>query len=120
MLLAVYGRKIDKECRAREVRQGRVSDCQSNRCLAYAASTQNCNQALFRLEPTLNLTDNIVTTNHSAQRGRQVGQSRRSATTRVAVRGKPRDRRNEAITLALCIGDVLVTELTVAQCLAQC
>ena len=95
-----------------------MSDCQGNRRLAYTASTQNCNQALVRLEPTLNLKDNIFATDHAAQCGRQVGQSRRCATP-VAVRGKARDRRDEAVAVALYTRNVLVTELTVAQCLAQ-
>jgi hypothetical protein len=35
------------------------------------------------------------------------------------VRGKASDRRDEAVALALYARNVLVTELTVAQCLAQ-
>ena len=35
------------------------------------------------------------------------------------VRGKANDRRDEAVALPLCARNVLVTELTVAQCLAQ-
>src|ERR1700743_158304 len=94
-----------------------MSDCQSNSCFAYAASTQNCNQALFRPEPPLDLTDNIIATNHAAQCGRQVGQSR--GFVALAVRGKARDRCDKAISLALHIRDVFVTELAVSQRLAQ-
>src|ERR1700693_1479228 len=96
-----------------------MSDGQSERGLPNAASPQNCNQALFRLEQTLNLTDNIVATDHAAQCGWQVGHSRR-CTTPVAVRGKACDRRDEAIAAALNVRDIFVAELTVAQCLAQC
>src|SRR6476646_8630432 len=95
-----------------------MSDRESNRRLAYTASTQNCNQALLRLEQTLDLKNNIVATDHAAQRGRQVGQSRRCAIP-VAVRGKARDRRDEAVAVALYTRNELATELTVAQCLAQ-
>ena len=66
LLLVSSGRKIDKENRAGEVRQRRVSDGQSNRRFAHAASTQNGNQT-FRLEPGLNLKNNVFATHHPDQ-----------------------------------------------------
>ena len=118
ILLVGYGRKIDKECRAGEVGQRPVPDCQGNRCFADAARTQNCNQALSGPAQPLNLKDNIVATDHAAQRGRQVGHSRRCIAP-VVVRGKASDRRDEAVALALQARNVLAAELTVAQRLAQ-
>ena len=116
--LSLTVERSTKNAAPAEVRQRPVSDCQGNRRLAHTASPQNCNQALVRLEPTLNLTNNIVTTDHAAQSGRQVGHSR-GCTTSVMVGGKASDRRDEAVALALYARNVLVTELTIAQCLAQ-
>ncbi len=58
LLRVSNGRKIDKEDRVVKVRQRRVSDGQSNRRFADAASTQNRNQTLC-LESGLNLKNSI-------------------------------------------------------------
>ena len=70
------------------------------------------------MEQPLNLKDNIFATDHAAQSGRQVGQSL-GCITAVVVSRKASDRRDEAVAVTLYARDVLVTELTVAQCLAQ-
>src|SRR5882724_6583146 len=60
----------------------------------------------------------MAATDHAAQCGWQVGHSR-GCITFVVVSRKARDRRDEAIALALYARNVLVAELTIAQGLAQ-